>query len=75
MKEFTKIKNFNDLKNGTLVISNIDNVVTEYRVDKDGDEYLCSKRSMWPIFQFNPDDFVIYTGDKDIDDLDPLFFK
>lgn len=74
-KNLQKIKNFKDLKDGTLVISNIDNVVTEYKAFEDGGEYLCSKRSMWHIRQFDPNDFVVYTGNKDIDEVDSSFFE
>lgn len=74
MKNFEKFKSFNDLKDGTKVISFIDNMVTEFKIDNNGEQYLCSKKSMWPIYQFTPDDFVIYTGEKDIYEIDSSFF-
>jgi hypothetical protein len=74
--EFKKIKVFSELEDKTKVISPIDNVVTEYRKDKEtGEEYLCSKRSAFLAFQFNPEDFVVYTGIKDIDEVDKEFFE
>ena len=76
MKELKKIKVFSELEDKTKVISPIDNVVTEFRRYKEsGEEYLCSQRSAYPIFQFNPEDFVVYTGAKDIDEVDEEFFK
>lgn len=69
------IKNWDDLKNGDLVISPIDNEVTEFRIDMDGDKYLCGKISMFPIFQFNPEDFYIYTGDKKVGETDKKYLK
>lgn len=76
MKELKKIKVFSELEDKTKVISPIDNVVTEFRRYKEsGEAYLCSQRSAYPIFQFNPEDFVVYTGAKDIDEVDEEFFK
>lgn len=41
----------------------IDGQVVEYLVDRSGDAYLASAKSMWPIYQFDPNDYEIYTGD------------
>lgn len=44
-----KIGTFNNLKNGDLIISPIDNEVTQYYIDKDGIKYLSSKNSLFGI--------------------------
>ena len=58
-----KIGTFNNLKNGDLIISPIDNEVTQYYIDKDGIKYLSSKNSLFGIFQFqvvsNTNHFII----------------
>lgn len=57
-----KIGTFNNLKNGDLIISPIDNEVTQYYIDKDGIKYLSSKNSLFGIFQFDAEDFYFYNG-------------
>jgi hypothetical protein len=69
------VVNFSDLENGTKIISPIDNEVTDYLVDKEGEQYLGSARSIYPIFQFRESDFYIYTGDKKTGEVDTDFFK
>lgn len=70
-----KLKTFDELKDGDLIISPIDNEVTEYKICSNGDKYLCSKKSMFDLFQFTPSDFYKYTGSKDIGEKDEEFFK
>lgn len=57
-----KIGTFNSLKNGDLIISPIDNEVTQYYIDKDGNKYLSGKNSLFDIFQFDAEDFYFYNG-------------
>ena len=66
-----KIKSFNELKDGDKIISPIDNEVTGFRIDKyDGERYLTGPNSAYPIFQFDPNDFYIYDGTKEIGEVD-----
>ena len=61
-----KIGTFNNLKNGDLIISPIDNEVTQYYIDKDGIKYLSSKNSLFGIFQFDAEDFYFYNGERSV---------
>ena len=71
-----KIKSFNELKDGDKIISPIDNEVTGFRIDKyDGEIYLTSENSVFPIFQFDPNDFYIYDGEKQIGEIDKEYFN
>ena len=67
--ERKKIGTFDNLKHGDKIISPIDNEVTEFWVDKQGDKYLTGKESLFPLFQFNADDFYFYDGDKENGDF------
>ena len=70
-----KIKSFNELKDGDKIISPIDNEVTGFRIDKyDGEKYLTGANSAYPIFQFDPNDFYIYNGTKEIGEVDKEYF-
>lgn len=69
-----KIGTFNNLKNGDLIISPIDNEVTQYYIDKDGIKYLSSKNSLFGIFQFDAEDFYFYNGKKKCGEIDNHYF-
>ena len=69
-----KIGTFNNLKNGDLIISPIDNEVTQYYIDKDGIKYLSSKNSLFGIFQFDAEDFYFYNGEKKCGEIDKHYF-
>jgi hypothetical protein len=70
------IKSFNDLKDGDKIISPIDNEVTGFRIDKyDGEKYLTGANSAYPIFQFDPNDFYIYDGNKEVGEVDKEYFS
>lgn len=69
------IKNFNILKHGDKIISPIDNEVTEFYVNKNGERYLASKTSLFDVYQFNPDDFYFYDGNKEVGEVDNEFFN
>ena len=73
--ERRKIKTFDNLKHGDKIISPIDNEVTEFWIDKQGDKYLAGKKSLFPIFQFNADDFYFYNGNKETGEVDKEYFK
>lgn len=70
-----RLTSFNQLKNGDKIISPIDNEVTGFLIDKDGDFYLTGECSAFPAYQFDPDDFYIYLGEKNIGELDNDYFK
>lgn len=70
-----KIKSFENLKHGDKIISPIDNEVTQFYIDKDGEKYLASKISLFPYFQFDADDFYIYNGEKEVGEVDREYFK
>lgn len=69
-----RLKDFNILSNGDLIISLIDNEVTEFKIF-DGDKYLCSNKSMFPLFQFEASDFYMYNGNKQVGEKDEEYFK
>ena len=54
-----RLTSFNQLKDGGRIISPIDNEVTEFMVDEDGDFYLAGKISAFTASQFDPADFYI----------------
>lgn len=64
------VESFHNLKNGDLIISPIDNEVTQYLEGKDGNKYLANKTSMYPIYQFDEKDFYFYEGSKEIGEVD-----
>lgn len=68
-----RLSSFDELNNGDKIISPIDNEVTEFYVDKDGEKYLASKKCLYAIYQFNAKDFYIYTGDKEVGEIDKDF--
>lgn len=74
MIERRKIETFDNLAYGDKIISPIDNEVTEFWVDKQGNKYLTGKKSLFPIFQFNADDFYFYDGDKENGEVDEEYF-
>ena len=65
MKEF-------ELKKGLKVIDKKDKQVLEIYEFYD-DWYLASAKSMWGINQFNPEDFEIYTGLKNVGEYDTAY--
>ena len=71
----TKIESFEKLKHGDKIISPIDNEVTEFYIDENGEKYLASKNSIYPYHQFEAEDFYIYDGTKEIGDIDKEYFK
>jgi hypothetical protein len=73
--ERTQLASFDSLQHGDKIISPIDNEVTAYYVDKEGERYLASKNSIYPLFQFRPEDFFLYDGTKDIGEVDETFFS
>ena len=73
--ERQKIKSFEKLKHGYKIISPIDNEVTEFYVDKDGEKYLAGKKSLFPYFQFDAEDFYIYDGEKEVGEVDKEYFQ
>ena len=74
MIERRKIETFDNLTYGDKIISPIDNEVTEFWVDKQGNKYLTGKKSLFPIFQFNADEFYFYDGDKENGEVDEEYF-
>ena len=69
------IKSFDNLKHGDKIISPIDNEVTEFFIDKDGERYLASKKSLFSCSQFKAKDFYIYEGKKEVGKVDSEYFK
>ena len=69
-----KIKSFDELKQGDKSSESIDKEVTELYIDKDGEKYLASKKSLFPYFQFDAEDFYIYDGTKEIGEVDKEYF-
>lgn len=72
--ERQKIKSFDNLKHGDIIISPIDNEVTEFYINNDGEKYLASKKCLFPYFQFNAEDFYIYDGTKEVGEVDKEYF-
>lgn len=71
-----KIETFANLKDGDKIISPIDNEVTGFRIDKhDGERYLTSANCAFPIFQFDPNDFYFYYGEKEIGEVDTEYLR
>lgn len=73
--ERQKIKSFEELKHGDKIISPIDNEVTEFYIDRDGDKYLAGKKSLFPYYQFDAEDFYIYDGEKEVGEVDKEYFQ
>lgn len=69
-----KVESFYNLKHGDKIISPMDNEVTGFFIDKDGDMFLESSRCLFPHWQFDPNDFYIYNGDKDVGEYDDEYF-
>lgn len=69
-----RIESFEKLQHRDRIISPIDNVVTEFYIDKDGDKYLASKKSLWNYAQFDADDFYYYNGNKEVGEIDKEYF-
>ena len=69
-----RIESFRNLKHGDKIISPIDNEVTGFYIDKDGDMFLESSISLFPTYQFDPYDFYIYDGEKEIGECDDEYF-
>ncbi len=70
-----KIKSFEELKHGVKIISPIDNVVTVFCIDKDGEKYLAGLNGLFPCFQFDANDFFIYDGNKENGEVDKEYFS
>lgn len=51
--ERKKIESFDNLKHGDKIISPIDNEVTEFYINKDGEKYLTGKKSLFSIIHAN----------------------
>lgn len=66
---------FKNLKHGDKIISPIDNEVTEFFVSKSGDKYLANKTCMYDLYQFTPSDFCVYTGNKEVGEIDKEYFN
>ena len=69
------IKSFNNLKHGDLIISPIDNEITQFYIDKDGNKYLTGKKSLFDLLQFDEKNFYFYDGNKQIGEVDKEYFK
>ena len=69
------IESFNNLKHGDLIISPIDNEVTQFFVAKDGSKFLTGKKSLFDLYQFNAEDFYFYDGNEQIGEVDKEYFK
>ncbi len=69
-----KLNSFDELKHKDKIISPIDSEVTEFLIDNEGDKYLANKGCMYPYVQFNPTDFYIYNGTKEVGEIDKDFF-
>ena len=69
-----KIETFDNLSNGDKIISPIDNEVTEFYINEQGDKYLKGKISLFPLFQFNSNDFYFYEGGKESGEVDKEYF-
>ena len=61
---------FSELKDKDKVVDiiqpdrkRLDGQILEYRKDKDNMEYLCSDKSLWPIYQFSESDYERYEGE------------
>lgn len=64
---------FAELQNGDKVVDiiqengkRLDGQILEYKRDTDGMEYLCSDKSMWPLFQFSEGDYQRYEGEQSV---------
>lgn len=66
---------FDNLKSGDLIISPIDNEVTEFLVSKSGYKYLANKTCMYDLYQFTPTDFYMYNGTKKVGEIDKEYFQ
>lgn len=73
--ERKKIESFDNLRHGDKIISPIDNEVTEFYLSKDGEKYLANKTSLYNLYQFDPDDFYFYNGNKEVGEIDNGFFR
>lgn len=69
------IESFSNLRHGDLIISPIDNEVTQFYIDEEGDAYLAGRRSLFSVSQFEAKDFYFYKGDKIVGDVDENYFK
>lgn len=71
-----KIGSFDNLKNGDLIISPTDKEVTEFCIGRDGERYLkgADGISLFPIFQFDPEDFYVYNGNLKNGEKDNEYF-
>lgn len=69
-----QLKTFDDLKHGDIIISPIDNEVTAFYIDYEGEKYLANKSCIYPLYQFDPEDFYIYKGNKEVGEIDKEFF-
>lgn len=70
-----RLTTFENLKHGDKIISPIDNEVTEFYIHKDGTKYLASKNSLFEYYQFEPSDFYLYNGNKEVGEIDIEYFK
>lgn len=70
-----RVTSFNELKNGDMIISPIDNEVTEFVIDPYKRKFLSNGRCFYPIKQFEPNIFYMYTGKKLVGEKDKEFFS
>ena len=68
------IKSFDNLKHEDLIISPIDNEVTQFFIAKDGSKYLASKKSLFDLCQFHAEDIYFYNGKCQVGEIDEKYF-
>ncbi len=69
------IESFDNLKHGDLIISPIDDEVTQFYVARDGNKYLSGKTSLFDLYQFDAKNFYFYNGNKQVGEIDKNYFK
>ena len=70
MKEEQKMKTFEAYEDGTLIVDMSDGMIMKIMHDKEGITYLCSDKSAWPAWQFEPEDFSLHFGNLESGDID-----
>ena len=74
--ERQKIESFDKLNDRDKIISPIDKMVMEYRVnEQDGEKYLVDNKSAYPYFQFDANDWYYYSGSKEVGEIDKEYFN
>lgn len=72
--EADRLISFDALHHADKIISPIDCEVTEFYIDKNGDKYLAGKKSLFPIYQFDAQDYYLYRGNKSVGEKDADYF-